>query len=110
MMAAGAAVVQGWGTLLAAAQGVSSDKLGAGSGWMDGNEKSPNTMQRRAVCERPGCEESVFGKMLANDIALLDPATRETHQYRLPYRLPYQIFKELIRRAIAPEVKEAVVC
>ena len=43
------------------------DKLsaGSGSGWMGDAEESPKIMERRAVYERPGCQESVFGKMLA---------------------------------------------
>ena len=73
--------MQGWGTLLAAAEEVMSpDKLSAGSGsdWMDGAEEPPETKRRRALYERPSYKKSAFGKMLANEAALLDSATRET--------------------------------
>ena len=73
-MTAGAAVLQGCSTLLTATGEVKSpDKLSAGSvsGWMGDAEEPPETKQRRAVYERPSCKEPVFGKMLANEAALL---------------------------------------
>ena len=56
---------------------MSPDKLIAGSGWMGDAEEPPKTEQRRAVYERPSCKMSVFGKMLDNQEALLNPVTRE---------------------------------
>ena len=48
------------------------DKFSAGSGsWMGGAEEPPEIKKRRAVYEHPSCMESVFGKMLANETALL---------------------------------------
>ena len=86
-MAAGAAVLQSWGTLLAAVaeEVMSQDKLSAGndngSGWMDGAEEPPETKQRRTVYERLSCKESVFGKMLTNEAAVLDPAMRGARHF-----------------------------
>ena len=52
---------------------MSPDKLsaGSGSGWMGGAEEPLETKQRRAIYERLSCKESVFGKMLAKEAALL---------------------------------------
>ena len=84
-MAARAAVLQGCGTLLAAADEV-----------MTGGAEEPTTTKpRRAVYEHPSCRESVYRKMLANEAALLDPASREARQFRGRCRLPYQVFKKI---------------
>ena len=101
-MSASTAVVKSWGTLLAAAEEVMGPyKLdaGSGSGWIDGAEEPPKTKQKRNVYERPSYEESLFCKMLANEAALLDPATRETKQFCLRCRLPYRVFKGLMKCA-----------
>ena len=48
--------------------------------------------------DRPRCKESVFGKMLANETALLNPSTREAKQFCGRCPLPYQVFfKELMK-------------
>ena len=41
-----------------------------GSGWMGGAKEPSEIKQRRAVYERPSCNESVFGKTLAINVAL----------------------------------------
>ena len=84
-MATGVAVLQGCGTLLAAAEevmGPNKFSAGSGSGWMGGTTEPPEVKQRRTVYERPSCKKSVFEKMLTNEAALL--CVRYGHYNMIP--------------------------
>ena len=49
---------------------------------LDARRRGTTGGQEKTECvRRPSCKESVFGKMLANEAALLDPATKGARHF-----------------------------